>query len=416
MGISTKFLIFSFLSIFLIKISNGTLLEAYPKILEIQNGNNGTIEFVYSGNLTNNLKIKLMTSSPNNYLMLDPENFALTNSTKKITINVKSLKVTSREFVEVANCSLDSRPADVCPFDAKKVFVQVCIYHSIIISWLIEITGYIYTIAWSISFYPQIILNFQRKSVVGLNFDFLLLNIIGFTCYTVYNVMIFFDQNVQNIYIEANPRSLIPVLLNDVLFAVHALLACIVTGIQCFIYERGNQRISYVCRIWSSLLMAFAVVSLSVTLFEAINLLQFVTFLSYVKMAVTLSKYFPQAILNYKRKSTVGWSIGNILLDFTGGFMNICQMVLQASNTEDWSGFYGNPVKFGLGIVSIIFDILFIIQHYVLYKHSEDDTTYNQVETTESLSQIPTSNHSDSPTPATNGPSTKMTPQPNNPI
>lgn len=99
-------------------------------------------------------------------------------------------------------------------------------------------------------------------------------------------------------------------------------------------------------------------------------------------MAVTLSKYFPQAILNFKRKSTVGWSIGNVLLDFVGGSMDICQMILQALNTslilicfiqilDDWSAFYGNPVKFGLGLVSIIFDVLFIIQHYFLYRHLE---------------------------------------------
>lgn len=47
-------------------------------------------------------------------------------------------------------------------------------------------------------------------------------------------------------------------------------------------------------------------------------------------MGVTLSKYFPQAILNFKRKSTIGWSIGNVLLDATGGTMDIVQMILQA--------------------------------------------------------------------------------------
>ncbi|VDK75927.1 unnamed protein product [Anisakis simplex] len=49
--------------------------------------------------------------------------------------------------------------------------------------------------------------------------------------------------------------------------------------------------------------------------------------------------------------------------------MDICQMILQAINTDDWSAFYGNPVKFGLGLVSMIFDIVFIIQHYVLYRN-----------------------------------------------
>lgn len=85
---------------------------------------------------------------------------------------------------------------------------------------------------------------------------------------------------------------------------------------------------------WSTVLIAFAIVSLVLTLFDVFNWLHFINNLSYVKMAVTLSKYFPQAILNYRRMSTVGWSIGNVLLDFTGGFMDITQMVLQASNTS----------------------------------------------------------------------------------
>ena len=37
--------------------------------------------------------------------------------------------------------------------------------------------------------------------------------------------------------------------------------------------------------------------------------------------------------MNFRRKSTVGWSIGNILLDFTGGILSMLQMFLIAYNT-----------------------------------------------------------------------------------
>lgn len=36
--------------------------------------------------------------------------------------------------------------------------------------------------------------------------------------------------------------------------------------------------------------------------------------------------------LNFRRKSTVGWSIGNVLLDFTGGSLSILQMFLISYN------------------------------------------------------------------------------------
>lgn len=36
--------------------------------------------------------------------------------------------------------------------------------------------------------------------------------------------------------------------------------------------------------------------------------------------------------MNFRRKSTVGWSIGNVLLDFTGGSCSIIQMFILAYN------------------------------------------------------------------------------------
>lgn len=87
-------------------------------------------------------------------------------------------------------------------------------------------------------------------------------------------------------------------------------------------------------------------------------------------------KYIPQAWVNYKRKSTAGWSIYTILLDFSGGWLSLAQLVIDSALQNDWTGITGNPVKFGLGNITIIFDLIFFIQHYVLYrnakKHLED--------------------------------------------
>ena len=40
-------------------------------------------------------------------------------------------------------------------------------------------------------------------------------------------------------YFLDHPYGLVPVAVNDVVFALHALFACIVTVAQCFIYEVG---------------------------------------------------------------------------------------------------------------------------------------------------------------------------------
>lgn len=89
---------------------------------------------------------------------------------------------------------------------------------------------------------------------------------------------------------------------------------------------------------------------------------------SYIKLVITIVKYVPQAWLNYKRKSTTGWSIIPILLDLTGGVLSLVQLVLDSSLQSDWSGITGNPVKLLLGNITIVSDLVFVVQHYVLYR------------------------------------------------
>jgi len=36
---------------------------------------------------------------------------------------------------------------------------------------------------------------------------------------------------------------------------------------------------------------------------------------------------------------------------------------------DDWSSFFGDPTKFGLGLFSLLFDVFFILQHYVFYRN-----------------------------------------------
>lgn len=79
----------------------------------------------------------------------------------------------------------------------KQVFLRITVMHSHIILIISEIMGWVYFIAWSVSFYPQIYTNFKRKSVVGLNFDFLALNIMGFALYSVFNCGLFFSKAIQ---------------------------------------------------------------------------------------------------------------------------------------------------------------------------------------------------------------------------
>jgi cystinosin len=97
--------------------------------------------------------------------------------------------------------------------------------------------------------------------------------------------------------------------------------------------------------------------------------------ISYVKLIVTLIKYTPQVLVNYRNKSTKGWSILQILLDFTGGILSISQQSIDSYIQRDWSGITGNPVKFALGNVSMMYDLVFMTQHYVLYRSADGKST-----------------------------------------
>ncbi|KAI8098485.1 PQ-loop-domain-containing protein [Halteromyces radiatus] len=234
-----------------------------------------------------------------------------------------------------------------------------------------NIIGWGYFLSWSASFYPQAILNFRRKSVQGLSLDFLYYNLFGFICYSVFNLAFFFSDEIQDEYRRRHQNSDNLVRANDVLFAVHALLISSITLAQTFIYK-SNQKLSITA---SYLLLAFLVSSLvavGCALLNSILWIDVLYYLSYIKLFITFIKYLPQVWLNYSRRSTVGWSIYNILLDLNGGILSVAQLVLDAAISGDWSGITGDPVKFGLGFVAIAFDLIFIVQHYVLYRERYD--------------------------------------------
>uniref|UniRef100_A0A8C5P8K3 Cystinosin, lysosomal cystine transporter n=1 Tax=Leptobrachium leishanense TaxID=445787 RepID=A0A8C5P8K3_9ANUR len=249
--------------------------------------------------------------------------------------------------------------------------IRFQVIHSLSVDILGQIIGWIYFVAWSVSFYPQVFENWKRKSVVGLSFDFLALNLTGFIAYSVFNVGLFWIPYVREEFLQIYPNGVIPVDSNDVFFSLHAVLLTLLTIIQCCIYERGTQKVSRVAIGVLVVGWLFALCMLFVAVAGKVTWLQFLFCFSYIKLAITLMKYFPQVYMNFRRKSTEGWSIGNVLLDFTGGSFSIIQMFLQSYNNDEWKLIFGDPTKFGLGVFSMVFDIVFITQHYCLYRKSQ---------------------------------------------
>ncbi|KAM4548178.1 cystinosin isoform 4-T5 [Odontesthes bonariensis] len=262
-------------------------------------------------------------------------------------------------------------------FNSLFVRIRYMVIHSSILSVISQVIGWIYFLAWSVSFYPQACENWKRKSVVGLNFDFLALNLTGFIAYSVFNIGLFWVPYIKEEFLKRNPNGINPVNANDVFFSLHAVLLCVIYIGQALVYERGSQKVSWTALFLLLIGWAFALISLFLAIAKQITWLDYLYYFSYIKLAVTIVKYVPQAYMNYRRQSTEGWSIGNVLLDFTGGTLSILQMIIQSYNNDEWMLIFGDPTKFGLGLFSVVFDILFMTQHYCLYR---DSPRYEAVE------------------------------------
>lgn len=272
-----------------------------------------------------------------------------------------------------------------------------------LLSALSALFGWVYTICWSLSFYPQPLLNARRRSTAGTTVDFPLVNCLGFLAYLLSTAALRYSAAVRAQY-AARHHGLTPaVAANDVAFAAHALVLSLITLSQYLLprvwwgsYQNDPETVGLLAGssplsprtasrpsrfiLW---LMAACVAAVGIVAALAVHSpsspvndflvstpwawLDVVYALGYVKLVVTLVKYSPQVLTNWRNRSTSGWSIVQILLDFTGGILSIAQLLVDSLRQGDWSGVTGNPVKLALGNVSMAYDVVFIVQHYVLY-------------------------------------------------
>ncbi|CEP03599.1 hypothetical protein PBRA_009484 [Plasmodiophora brassicae] len=238
--------------------------------------------------------------------------------------------------------------------------------------------GWGYFLAWSLSFYQQVVVNYRlrRTPLTGLSPHFLAYNFTGFLFYAIFVTATYAVQKRDGAAVSVDP--------NDIAFAVHALVITAVTMAQYVAYG-GARALSYrpapplawlhtyvLAALWTlaGLCVALAATRLIPWIASDSPSYRFsvVTYLGSAKIFITTLKYVPQAVHNASRRSTVGWSIGNILLDLLGGLMSLAQQALDAVIQGTADVFTGNVPKLLLALLSISFDIVFIVQHYVLYR------------------------------------------------
>lgn len=160
-------------------------------------------------------------------------------------------------------------------------------------------------IAWTISFWPQAILIYKRKSVAGISLDFLTLNFFGFLCYSIFNLGFLISPVIQQQYSNAHNGEKNLVRWNDAAFAVHAFLIATWTYLSTFYYKRAPGQHA---AMWSKILLAVLVAILTAALAACIigggdddsiiRWLDFVNICSYIKLVITLVKYSVSTIIS----------------------------------------------------------------------------------------------------------------------
>ena len=117
-----------------------------------------------------------------------------------------------------------------------------------------QVVGWIYFTAWSISFYPQIILNYKKKSVAGFSLEFALLNSSGFFFYALYSTGGYIFPHLGSGGVKTN----------DLVFAWHAFAISSIQFSQAFIYDRGSQSNF---KLWALIILIVEWLALIVTFF-----------------------------------------------------------------------------------------------------------------------------------------------------
>lgn len=261
--------------------------------------------------------------------------------------------------------------------------------------------GYIYFLSWTISNWPQLLLNHQNRSTEGLSPDFVAVNCIGFVCYAVYNSVFYWSTAMQDAYVDDHNGDEVDIRSEDVFLSLQTtVLILSLSGQILFFNATPIRRGAKICPfellptvqlnphfyliIKGLLFLIFGYLCLVAlsggelhrrdSNFKYLNWTDFAYSLSYVKLISTLTKYIPQILLNRKRRSTSGFNIWTAVFDCLGGIFSFLQVAVDSIGLRSFGPMKIHHVKLLVGVATIIKNIILMMQHYIWYNfHSQSN-------------------------------------------
>lgn len=223
---------------------------------------------------------------------------------------------------------------------------------------------------WSLSYYPQLIQNWHRKSTAGMSIASLWYSLLGFTLFLAYTIFAPMDMAMHALQDQIYA-------VQDQIFAVHALLITALTLMQVPFYATNTlaefpqfrgQRVGF-------LLIAMDL-CLLLTVGKVMTMMDIIYACGSLRGVTSFMKYAPQLWLNYQRKSTDGFAMGSIYCDFAGCVMCLLQLLISCQydpstatlrSAWNWDPIMGNKSRVFLGCYAIKLCLGFMYQHFVLY-------------------------------------------------
>lgn len=176
---------------------------------------------------------------------------------------------------------------------------------------------------------------------------------------------------------EPHPPNYPLIQINDVAYTVHGLLCALVIYSQVHFLKFKRSKHQHISKYTQLLLAGVCslclIMCITVVCFPhstTLHLLDVAEILAYVKVTMSTVKNIPQLLYNHKRRSTKGWAVNATILDFAGAVFSISQLVLDAYRSHHMENIFGNSSKLSLALVTIAFNIMFLVQHFILYPNS----------------------------------------------
>ncbi|EDO14667.1 hypothetical protein Kpol_325p6 [Vanderwaltozyma polyspora DSM 70294] len=250
-----------------------------------------------------------------------------------------------------------------------------------------EILGFIYVVSWSISMYTPVVTNWRLKSSSAISSDFVILNTVGYFYLTIslYLQLHSWMSPVKNYELNTITEDDIsrPKVTDfDLIYTTHGLILNLVLLSQVRypkLWRFNSEKHSRMKPSYKKFLISSLTVFVLITIhfyydiqtygWNNNDILSYCNKLFTLKLFMSLIKYIPQVKHNYERKTMKGFSIKGVLLDAVGGIASLLQLILELYYEDGFTFviFITNFGKIGLGLVTLVFDFIFISQ-WSLYR------------------------------------------------